>query len=111
MENPQTAASLFGDDPTSDPFAVIGTESAQDTTTAAASTENDDFFASGGEDTQSDYTPSSAAQAAYAAYGQPSTTWNAPVTNAQHDTRSYETAQRAYEGAYTNGYGGAYRFG
>ena len=109
MDNAQTAASLFGDDPTSDPFAVIGTESAQDTT-AAASTENDDFFASVGEDTQSNYAPSSAAQAAYAAYGQPSTTWNAPVTNAKHDTRSYETAQRAHEGAYTNGYNGAYRF-
>lgn len=107
MDTPQAAASLFGDDASSNPFAVIGTESAQDAAPAASS-ENDDFFGSVGQDVQSDYTPS-AGEAAYAAYSQPSTTWDAHAKDATHDTQqswSYEPVQSTQEGAYGMGYGG-----
>lgn len=107
MDTPQAAASLFGDDSSSDPFAVIGAESAQNAA-PTASTESDDFFALVGQEVQSDYTPS-AGEAAYAAYSQPSTKWDAPVKGATHNAQqswSYEPAQSTQEGAYVNGYAG-----
>lgn len=111
MDTPQAAASLFGsDDPSSDPFAVIGAESAapdpfQENPSASEPLSQDVGF---------DAQPNYGEHVSYPNYGEQPAPWDAPAPDAAHGAHSYPAYENAnstapqYESkeSYNNGYGG-----
>lgn len=111
MDTPQAAASLFGpEDPSFDPFAVIGEGVAQNTESAFPQ-ENTSFLDSAGQRDPFDYQHSYPEYETAASYNEAST-WNSTATDVVHSTQQYSgyeptsmTTHYEPDGLYDDSYG------